>query len=143
MRGADRRNVQSIQIKSLTVEKTPYTVVGVTGPDFFGPDVGRAFDVAVPIGTEPLFRGKESFLDQRSTWWLTVMARLKRDQTVSSATAASRSFPYPGSTCSRRTRITTTPTSCAIATGPSSIRRSSSCCARARLFAPALSPSST
>src|SRR4051812_39082003 len=38
--------------KPLIIEKTPYTIVGVTGPDFFGPDVGRAFDVAVPLGTE-------------------------------------------------------------------------------------------
>ena len=34
--------------KSLTVEHMPFTIVGVTGPDFFGPDVGRAFDVADP-----------------------------------------------------------------------------------------------
>src|SRR3954447_6769923 len=76
--------------KSLTLDKTPYTVVGVTSPDFFGPDVGRAFDVAVPIGTEPLFRGRESWLDQRSTWWLTVMTRMKPGQSVDAATAAIR-----------------------------------------------------
>ena len=48
--------------KTLTVEKTPYTIVGVTGR-ILRPDVGRAFDVAIPIGTEPLFRGKESWLE--------------------------------------------------------------------------------
>src|SRR5947199_310100 len=74
--------------KTLTIEKTPYTIVGVTGPDFFGPEVGRAFDVIIPIGTEPLFRGKESWLDARSTWWLTVMARLKPGQTIDAGTAA-------------------------------------------------------
>ena len=51
---------------------------------------GRAFDVAVPIGTEPLFRGKESSLDRRSSWWLTMMARLKPGQSVDSGTAALR-----------------------------------------------------
>jgi hypothetical protein len=61
----------------LNLDKVSFTIVGVTGPDFFGPDVGRAFDVAIPIGTEPLFRGKESALDQRSWWWLSIMARLK------------------------------------------------------------------
>src|SRR5580765_1404934 len=63
--------------KRLDLERVGFTIIGVTGPDFFGPDVGRAFDVAVPIGVEPLVRGKESWLDARSTWWLTVMARLK------------------------------------------------------------------
>src|SRR5882672_1961474 len=58
----------------LNLDKVSFTIIGVTGPEFFGPDVGRAFDVAVPIGTEPLFRGKESALDERSWWWLSIMA---------------------------------------------------------------------
>src|SRR5262249_15055291 len=45
--------------KTLTIERVPYTVIGVTGPDFFGTEVGRTFDVAIPIGTEPLVRGRE------------------------------------------------------------------------------------
>jgi hypothetical protein len=56
--------------RTLTLERVPYAIVGVVPPDFFGPDVGRRFDVAVPIGTEPLQRGKESGLDHRSMWWL-------------------------------------------------------------------------
>jgi putative ABC transport system permease protein len=76
--------------RSLTVSRIPYTIVGVAGPDFFGPDVGRTFDIVIPIGTEPLVRGKESSLDQRSHWWLNVMARLKPGQTVESATASLR-----------------------------------------------------
>jgi putative ABC transport system permease protein len=75
---------------TLTIERVPFTIVGVTPPDFFGPEVGRAFDLAIPIGDEPLIRGKESFLDARSTWWLTVMARLKAGQSVDAATAALR-----------------------------------------------------
>ena len=35
-------------------------------------------------------RGKESALDQRSWWWLTVMARVKPGQSVDAATAALR-----------------------------------------------------
>ncbi len=76
--------------KHLDLERVGFTIIGVTGPDFFGPDVGRAFDVAVPIGVEPLVRGKESWLDARSTWWLTVMARLKPGQSVDAGTAAIR-----------------------------------------------------
>ncbi|MGH9370815.1 MAG: ABC transporter permease [Vicinamibacterales bacterium] len=66
--------------RPLTVERVPFTVIGVTPPAFFGVDVGRTFDVAIPIGTEPLIRGRESSLDRRSNWWLNVMLRLKPDQ---------------------------------------------------------------
>jgi putative ABC transport system permease protein len=74
--------------RRLTVERVPFTVVGVMPSDFFGPDVGRRVDVAIPIGTEPLIRGAESSLDKRDSWWLDVMARLKTDQSLVSATAA-------------------------------------------------------
>jgi putative ABC transport system permease protein len=76
--------------KTLEIERTPYTIIGVTPADFFGPDVGRAFDIAIPIGTEPLIRGKESALDQKWWWWLTVMARLKPGQSIEAGTAALR-----------------------------------------------------
>jgi putative ABC transport system permease protein len=74
--------------RTLTLNRVPFTVVGVTSPDFVGPVVGRAFDVAVPLGTEPLVRGKESWLDGRSTWWLDIMVRTKAGQTTSDATHA-------------------------------------------------------
>ena len=76
--------------RSLTIEHIPFTIVGVMPPDFFGPDVGRAFDVIIPIGAEPLVKGRETWLDGRSTWWLTVMARLKPGQTLDAATTAMR-----------------------------------------------------
>ena len=76
--------------KPLTVERVTYTIVGVTPPDFFGTEVGRTFDVAIPLGTEPLVRGRESSLDRRSTWWLGIMFRLKPGQRVDAATAALR-----------------------------------------------------
>jgi predicted permease len=76
--------------RSLTLDRVPFTIIGVTPPGFFGPSVGRAFDVAVPIGTEPLLRGRESALDRRSTWWLEIVARLRPGQTVEDATSALR-----------------------------------------------------
>jgi predicted permease len=76
--------------KPLTVERVAYTIVGVTPPEFFGAEVGRKFDVAIPIGTEPLVRGKESSLDGRSHWWLSIMLRLKPGQDLAAATAALR-----------------------------------------------------
>ena len=76
--------------RTLTLERVPYTIVGVAPPGFFGTDVGRSFDVAVPLGTEPLMRGPESFLDRRSTWWLSIMLRLKPGQTLEAAQASIR-----------------------------------------------------
>ena len=76
--------------RRLTLQRVPFTIVGVLPADFGGPDVGRVSDVMIPFGTEPLIRGKESMLDHRSAWWLEVMIRLKPDQTIEAATAALR-----------------------------------------------------
>ncbi|MEZ4587426.1 MAG: ABC transporter permease [Gemmatimonadales bacterium] len=75
--------------RTISLNRTAYTIVGVTGPEFYGAEVGRAFEVAVPIGTEPVMRGTDdSWLDRRSTWWLEIMVRLEADQGVGAATAA-------------------------------------------------------
>jgi putative ABC transport system permease protein len=71
--------------RTLNVERVPVTVIGVTPPGFFGPDVGRTFDIVLPLGAEPLVRGRETWLDGRSTWWLSVMARLKPTQSLEAA----------------------------------------------------------
>jgi putative ABC transport system permease protein len=76
--------------QAIAVERVPFTIVGIMPPEFFGSEIGRAFDVAIPLGTEPLIRGKESNLDRRSSWWLTVMLRLKPGQSIETATAALR-----------------------------------------------------
>ena len=76
--------------RTLTVERVPYTIIGVTPPEFFGIEVGRTFDIAIPFGTEPLSRGKESMLDRRSSWWLSIVVRLKPGQTIDAATAVVR-----------------------------------------------------
>jgi hypothetical protein len=49
--------------RPLIVERVPFTIVGVTPPEFFGTEVGRSFDVALPIGAEPLIHGKETWLN--------------------------------------------------------------------------------
>jgi putative ABC transport system permease protein len=76
--------------KPLSLDRVPFTIVGVTLPEFTGIEPGRAFDVAIPLGAEPLIRGKESFLDRRSTWWISMMARLKPGQTLEAAQQALR-----------------------------------------------------
>jgi putative ABC transport system permease protein len=78
---------------SLTIERAPFTVVGVTPAGFFGTEVGRAFDVAVPLGAEALIRGSQSFLKppfDRFNYWLVVALRLKAEQSLEAATAVLR-----------------------------------------------------
>ena len=75
--------------RSITVERVPFTIVGVAPPGFFGVDVGRTFDVAIPIGTVTRLSGARA-LQRRSSWWLRIMFRLKPGQTVEGATAMLR-----------------------------------------------------
>ena len=56
-------------------ELVPFTIIGVTPPGFEGLDQGNAYDVAIPLGAEPLMRGpNESAMDQRTNWWMRVIA---------------------------------------------------------------------
>jgi len=80
---------QDVVGRPLRLSGVPFTVVGVAPPEFFGGEVGRSFDVAVPLGAEPLTRPR-SMLDMRSGWWLTVFARLEPDQTIDRASQALR-----------------------------------------------------
>ena len=50
--------------RTLTLDKVPLTVVGVTPPSFFGAEVGRTFDLIVPLGDEPLLHLGTSFLNE-------------------------------------------------------------------------------
>jgi predicted permease len=75
---------------TLVIERVPHTVVGVTAPSFSGPEVGRAFDLAVPIGSDALIRGKDTLLDSRTSYWLNIMVRLKADQSPDAAITALR-----------------------------------------------------
>jgi putative ABC transport system permease protein len=72
--------------RTLSINRTPFTIVGVTPRGFFGPEVGRSADVMLPLGTEAIVRGVESSLDGRSSWWLNIMLRLRRDQTLAQVT---------------------------------------------------------
>ena len=61
----------------LSLNTHPFEVVGVAPAGFNGMEVGRKFDVAIPICSSALFDGQQSRLDQRSWWWLTVAGRVR------------------------------------------------------------------
>ena len=76
--------------KPLVIERIPFTIIGVTPPEFFGAEVGRTFDVAVPINAHRLIKGKDSALDA-GFYWLWIMVRLKPGQSVETAAGLLRS----------------------------------------------------
>lgn len=79
--------------RRITIDRSSVAVhiVGVTPPQFFGPEVGRGFDVALPFGAlDVLSSERPSRLDARQSWWLSIVGRLRTDQTMASATAALR-----------------------------------------------------
>ncbi len=78
--------------RKLTIEGHPFEVIGVTPADFFGVEVGRSFDVAVPICAEPVVRGEQARLDRRDAWWLAIIGRLKPGWPLAQAGAYVRSI---------------------------------------------------
>jgi predicted permease len=76
--------------RTIRLTGVPFTIIGVTPPEFFGLEVGRTFDVIVPVRTEALIRGRESVLDSAATNFLSIVARLRHDQSSESAAAALR-----------------------------------------------------
>ena len=71
--------------RDVTLDGHRLPVLGITPPKFFGVEVGRNFDVAVPICAEPLIEGENSHLAKRHHWWLAVIGRLRPGWTVARA----------------------------------------------------------
>src|SRR5208283_446457 len=80
---------------TLSLSTHPFEVVGVAPAGFYGMDVGRNFDVAIPICAAALFDGKNSRLDGRSTWWLSVVGRIKPGVGLSQLAARLRVLSPP------------------------------------------------
>jgi putative ABC transport system permease protein len=73
--------------KTITLDHKAVEIIGVTPPSFFGLEVGLFYDVAVPLCWQADLRGENSNLKSSTTWWLTVMGRLKPEYTIEQATA--------------------------------------------------------
>ncbi|HKW96316.1 MAG TPA: ABC transporter permease [Bryobacteraceae bacterium] len=72
--------------KTLTLDGHPVEIIGVTAPGFTGLEVGRRFDVAIPICSQASLYDY-SYLDDGTIWWLTVVGRLKPGATLANARA--------------------------------------------------------
>ena len=74
----------------LIVDGVRTSVIGVTPEAFHGLEVGKPFDVALPIGADPVIRGRNAGLFSARNFGLLVMLRLKPDQSIASATSTLR-----------------------------------------------------
>lgn len=83
---------RSVVDQTLTINRRPFRIIGVTPPDFAGVEVGRSFDVAAPLCSEPSADQEYSLLKSRSGWWLSVMGRLKPGWTIERASAQLRAI---------------------------------------------------
>src|SRR6185369_2195319 len=64
----------------------------ISEPSFYGLEVGKTFDVALPICADGLIGGKNSRLDSGVNWWLMVTGRLKPGWSAEKATAQLQSI---------------------------------------------------
>jgi predicted permease len=71
----------------ITVEGHPVEIIGVTPADFYGIEVGRGYDVALPICSEALVDGENQVVNRIDGWWLAFLGRLKPGWTAAKATA--------------------------------------------------------
>ena len=46
--------------RKITLESHPFEIIGITSPSFYGVEVGRSYDVAVLICSEPVIRGEDT-----------------------------------------------------------------------------------
>jgi putative ABC transport system permease protein len=71
----------------LSLDGHPFEIVGVTPPSFFGLEVGRNFDVALPLCTEPAIHREGAWTADSTTWWLAAIGRLNQGWTFKRASA--------------------------------------------------------
>jgi predicted permease len=73
--------------QSIRLENRAFDIVGVAPEGFYGVEVGRMFDVAVPICAAAALGGDAGVLDDNFVWWLSTMGRLRPGWSVERATA--------------------------------------------------------
>ena len=78
--------------KKLWLDGHPVEVVGVSEPSFYGMEVGRSFDVIVPLCAEPWIELEDNHTAHRSDWWLAIAGRLKPGWTVEQAETQARAM---------------------------------------------------
>ena len=79
--------------RNITLDGNSFSIIGVTGPSFFGVEVGRLYDVAIPFCADRLMAAnKKGRIPNRDAWWLSMMGRLKPGWTLDKASAQIQSI---------------------------------------------------
>jgi predicted permease len=76
--------------RSIALNGTPYTIIGVTPPEFFGVRVGRSDAITVPIMMQPQMMPGAPFLREKKNWDVEIMGRLKPGLSEAEARAGLR-----------------------------------------------------
>ncbi len=74
--------------RSISLSGYKLPVIGVTPPAFFGVEVGRRYDVAIPLCADRLLsEDKKGRIPVKDSWWLSLLGRLKPGWTLQRANA--------------------------------------------------------
>lgn len=73
--------------RKITLDGQPFEIIGITQASFFGVEIGRNFDVAIPICSEAIFSTDYPMISGRLEWWLASIGRLKPGWTLDRASA--------------------------------------------------------
>jgi predicted permease len=116
----------SVLGRSISISGTPFTIIGVTPPEFFGVEVGMAPDIFVPVMMQPTaMPAFENLLVNPiiTRQWLVMVARLKAGvhplQAAAVLDARWRQEPQPGARSIDAEKLILNPAS----TGISGLRR--------------------
>ena len=73
--------------RTLNLNGLSFQIVGVSAEGFSGVQVGRSFEVALPLCVEPLLDGEGNVYNDPMGWWLAAIGRLKAGWTLNRASA--------------------------------------------------------
>lgn len=73
--------------KSMSIERRKFPIAGVAEREFPGLEVGRQFDIAIPVCAERLLFPDNDEREMRRYWWLSAFGRLKPGWTLAQADA--------------------------------------------------------
>jgi predicted permease len=76
--------------RSILLHRVPVTIIGIAPPAFLGPEVGRAFDIALPLGLAPLILNDDAWGTPAGRSYLAVMLRLLPGRSSESVAMAMR-----------------------------------------------------
>ncbi len=79
--------------RTVMLDGRPFPVIGVTGAEFFGVEVGHRYEVAVPVCSDRLFDAKgQGRIPGKTDFWLSAMGRLKPGWSLERALAHIRTI---------------------------------------------------